>query len=51
MMNAFLYGVALQWKLDLRNKGILLSYYIVPLVFFAFMGEFYHQLILKQRIT
>ncbi|HPN61249.1 MAG TPA: ABC transporter permease [Bacilli bacterium] len=37
-MNAFLYGVALQWKLDLRNKGILLSYYIVPLVFFAFMG-------------
>lgn len=37
-MNAFLYGVALQWKLDLRNKGILLTYYIVPLAFFAFMG-------------
>ncbi len=37
-MSAFLFGVALQWKLDLRNKGILLTYYIVPLVFFAFMG-------------
>ncbi len=37
-MSAFLFGVALQWKLDLRNKGILLTYYIVPLVFFAFMS-------------
>ena len=37
-MGAFLYGVTLQWKLDFRNKGVLLTYYIVPLVFFAFMG-------------
>lgn len=37
-MSAFMYGVALQWKLDLRNKGILLTYYVVPLVFFGFMG-------------
>lgn len=37
-MSAFLYGVALQWKLDLRNKGILLTYYVVPLLFFCFMG-------------
>ena len=37
-MSAFLYGVALQWKLDIRNKGVLLTYYVVPLVFFAFMG-------------
>lgn len=37
-MNAFLYGAVLQWKLDIRNKGVLLTYYIVPLVFFAFMG-------------
>lgn len=37
-MNAFLYGVILQWKLDFRNKGVLLTYYVVPLVFFAFMG-------------
>ena len=37
-MNAFLYGIGLQWKLDLRNKGVLLTYYAVPLVFFLFIG-------------
>lgn len=37
-MNAFLYGIVLQWKLDIRKKGILLTYYVVPLIFFAFMG-------------
>ncbi len=37
-MSAFLYGVVIQWKLDLRNKGILITYYLVPLAFFAFMG-------------
>ncbi|MFD3449936.1 ABC transporter permease [Microbacteriaceae bacterium 4G12] len=37
-MDAFLYGILLQWKLDLRNKSILLTYYVVPLVFFGFMG-------------
>lgn len=37
-MTAFLSGIALQWKLDLRNKQILMTYYIVPLVFFGFMG-------------
>ncbi|AGK96345.1 ABC transporter permease [Clostridium pasteurianum] len=37
-MSAFLYGVVLQWKLDFRNKGVLLTYYVVPLVFFVFMG-------------
>lgn len=40
-MDAFLYGILLQWKLDLRNKGILLTYYIVPLVFFGFMGAIF----------
>lgn len=37
-MSAFLYGVALQWKLDIREKMGLLTYYVVPLVFFIFMG-------------
>jgi ABC-2 type transport system permease protein len=40
-MNAFIYSVGLQWKLDLRNKGILVTYYIVPLVFFGFMGAIF----------
>ena len=37
-MGRFLYGIMLQWKLDLSNKGIIITYYIVPIVFFAFMG-------------
>jgi len=37
-MSGFLYGLGLQWKLDLRNKEILILYYIVPLLFFAVMG-------------
>lgn len=37
-MNAFLYGVALQWKLDIRSKSLFVTYYIVPLIFFLLMG-------------
>ena len=37
-MNGFLYSVALQWKLDIRSKSLLVTYYIVPLVFFLIMG-------------
>lgn len=37
-MGAFLYGVYLQWKLDIRSKSQLISCYIVPLLFFAIMG-------------
>lgn len=37
-MNGFLYGVGLQWKLDIRSKSLLITCYIVPLLFFAVMG-------------
>lgn len=37
-MKAFLYGVFLQWKLDIRSKTLLITCYIVPLLFFAIMG-------------
>lgn len=40
-MQAFLYGIFLQWKIDVRNKEIIIVYYIVPLVFFAFMGNIF----------
>ena len=40
-MNAFIYSVCLQWRIDLRNKGILTTYYIVPLIFFGFMGSIF----------
>ena len=37
-MSSFLYGVALQWKLDIRSKSLLVTCYIVPLIFFLLMG-------------
>lgn len=37
-MNGFLYGVALQCKLDLRSKTLLITCYAVPLLFFLLMG-------------
>lgn len=37
-MNAFLYGVALQCRLDIRSKSLLITCYAVPLLFFAVMG-------------
>lgn len=40
-MNAFLYSTALQWKLDIRSKTLLVTCYIVPLLFFVFMGSIF----------
>lgn len=37
-MNGFSYGLALQWKLDIRSKSLLVTCYIVPLIFFLLMG-------------
>ncbi|MCI9059315.1 MAG: ABC transporter permease [Lachnospiraceae bacterium] len=37
-MNGFLYGAVLQWKLDIRSKSLLVTCYIVPLIFFLLMG-------------
>lgn len=38
-MRAFLYAAALQWRLDIRSKTLLITCYVVPLLFFAFMGS------------
>ena len=40
-MNGFLYGVALQWKLDIRSKSLLVTCYIVPLIFFLAYGWYF----------
>ena len=37
-MSAFIYGIALQWKLDIRSRTLLITCYVVPLLFFAVMG-------------
>lgn len=38
-MNEILYSVWLQCKLDIRNKNVLIVYYILPLIFFLVMGS------------
>ena len=50
-MGAFLYGALLQWKLDIRNKTLLISCYIVPLLFFAIMGGIFTSVIPEAKDT
>lgn len=40
-MQAFLYGIYIQWRIDIRNKEALLFYYLVPLLFYGFVGSFF----------
>lgn len=37
-MKSFLYTLYLKTKLDIKSSDILITYYLVPLVFFGFMG-------------
>jgi ABC-2 type transport system permease protein len=50
-MSAFLYGVALQWKLDIRSKSLLITCYVVPLLFFAVMGGIFTSLNPEAKYT
>ena len=50
-MDAFLYGVSLQWKLDIRSKTLLITCYIVPLLFFAVMGGIFTSVMPEARYT
>jgi ABC-2 type transport system permease protein len=47
-MSAFAHSIMLQWKLDVRNKGVFITYYVVPLIFFIFMGGVLHPLCQKR---
>ncbi len=37
-MSALFYGISLQFKFDIRSKSMLITCYLVPLVFFFFMS-------------
>ena len=50
-MGAFLYAISLQWKLDIRSKTILITCYIVPLLFFAIMGEIFTSVMPESKYT
>ena len=44
-MNSYLYSLVLQWKLDIRSKSLLVTFYIVPLIFFLIMGGIFTSVI------
>ncbi|MDF2804025.1 MAG: type transporter [Anaerocolumna sp.] len=50
-MSAFLYGVVLQWKLDIRSKTMLITCYLLPLMFFALMGGIFTSIMPESRHT
>lgn len=50
-MSAFLYGVLLQWKLDIRSKSLLITCYLVPLLFFAVMGGIFSSIDPEAKYT
>ena len=50
-MSAFLYGLALQWKLDMRSRTLLITCYVVPLLFFAVMGGIFTSITPDTRNT
>lgn len=50
-MNGFLYGIVLQWKLDIRSKSLLVTCYIVPLIFFLLMGGIFTSVMPEMRST
>jgi len=50
-MNGILYGAALQWKLDIRSKSMLVTCYIVPLIFFLLMGCIFTSVMPEMRST
>lgn len=50
-MSAFLYGVTLQWKQDIRSKTMLITCYLLPLMFFLFMGGIFTSITPEARHT
>lgn len=50
-INTFLYSVALQCKLDIRSKSLLVTCYAVPLLFFLLMGGIFTSVMPEMKET
>lgn len=50
-MSGFFYSVALQWKLDIRSKSLLVTCYVVPLLFFLLMGGIFTSVMPEMKQT
>ncbi len=49
--NALLYSIVLQWKLDIRSRSLLVTCYIVPLMFFLLMGSLFTSVMPEMKET
>ena len=50
-MNGFLYGLALQWKMDIRSKSLFVTCYIIPLILFLLMGGIFTSVMPEMKNT
>ena len=50
-MSGFWYGLLLQLKLDIRSKTLLITCYIVPLIFFLLMGGIFTSVMPEMKST
>lgn len=50
-MRGFIYSVLLQFKLDIRNKSLLVTCYLVPLLFFLVVSEIFTSIMPETKAT
>ncbi len=50
-MSGLLYGIRLQFQMDIRSKSMLVTCYLVPLLFFAVMGGIFTSLMPEAKAT
>lgn len=50
-MKAMLYGIRVQFKMDIRSKTLFITCYVVPLLFFAIMGGIFTSLMPESKHT
>ena len=50
-MKAFLSYLGIQMKIDLREKGILMNFYLIPLVFFFVLGAVFSSITPQMKAT
>ncbi|MEI8201034.1 MAG: ABC transporter permease [Eubacteriales bacterium] len=50
-MKAFLVELGIQFRIDFREKGVLLTFYIVPLLFFVVMGYVFATINPEAKVT
>ena len=51
MMSALIYGIRLQFRMDIRSRTLLVTCYLVPLLFFAVMGGIFTSLMPEAKDT